>query len=703
MENGENIAILIGIDESLRGNENNITACLPFLRCAEGDRIVAARKLNWNCNSGDGLTSFANEEEARAVGTLLDLKHKISISNDELVVLLGTTFHSNLKVITETALMESIEKSWTSIQNGFHIKCMSAQDYEAFRYELVQKAKEVFDQEITNSSGKDVSKRTEASLEVLEGNSATQMDDYFVRKVVAAKLEGDVDTHRKYLEFASVELDEPKETIESWVRDYMRFLTPTILTTSAEKQVVVTRVALQEQSDDIIQDWISQFIEYVANNTNSDEARERVTYLAQRFVGMQKFGLFNIEDFRSLWWKLQKNPDVNRTAQGKLRLAYLLRARTKEVAKELWSNTVDTDWASVFPIFNYTYDKARRVSKLALEMKRNRLYVGESQFYEDRLFAELLDQVMKQVGGIQVDKVRLRQYGASEADGDWQPDFLLRNEMILEADQRQSEGIFEHRGYFAFVRRDFLEHLAANSASEVVRTVITEKLIPLESDRLGRQKDQTQLDKIETAARCWIAIQGGLSCYLNSEYGGLLKIMKKQAETVRKPTKQINRQGADQFDDDFESFIQGKINVFMGGSVHARLIKGWWMNGSEEIVELLGPEHIRYIRGRNWPLNKLVFSRGLSDNRTKVRELRRELTALYRELAKLISLAAERAKKQDVGARRLIKYFMYILAKEQKSGQRGNLPRWCFVTDEDAMLSLLSDDNSFSSEGQEAV
>jgi len=697
MENGENIAILIGIDESLRGNKNNITACLPFLRCAEGDRIVAARKLNWNCNSGDGLTSFANEEEARAVGTLLDLKHKISISNDELVVLLGTTFHSNLKVITETALMESIEKSWTSIQNGFHIKCMSAQDYEAFRYELVQKAKEVFDQEITNSSGKEVSIRAEASLEVLEGNSATQMDNYFVRKLVAAKLEGDVDTHRKYLEFASVELDEPKETIESWVRDYMRFQTPTMLTKPVERQVVVARRILQERSRGKIQDWISQFIEHVVKNADSDEAHRVVTFLAKSFVSMQKSGGFSNEDFRSLWWELQRNPDVNGTAQGMLRLAYFLKARTKEMATQLWSSNVRTDWASVFPPFNFTYEKARRVNELVSDMKITRLHVGESQFPEDRLFAELLDQVMEQVGGIKIDKVCLQQYGASESVGKWQPDFLLRNEMILGADQRQSESIFEHRGYFAFVRRDFIEQLAANSAPEVVKTLITEKLIPLELDRQGRQKDQTQLDQIETAARCWIAIQGDLSCYLNSEYGGLLKIMKEQAETVGQPTKQINQQGADQFEDDFESFIQGKINVFMGGSVNARLIKGWWMDGSEEIVELLGPEHIRDIRGGNWPLNKLVFSREFSGNRTKVRELRKELTAIYRLLANLIGLAAGRAKKQDVGARRLIQYFMYTLAQEQKRGQGGNLPRWCFVTDEDAMLSLLSDDNSFSS------
>jgi hypothetical protein len=703
METVENMALLIGIDESLIGNENNITACLPFLRCAEGDRIVAARKLGWNCNSGDGLTFFANEEEARAAGTLLDIKHKISISNNELVVLVGTAFCSNLKAVAETALMGSIEESWASVQNGFHIKCMSAQDYEDFRYELAQKAKEVFDQEIANSSGAEVSTRAEASLGVLEGNSATQMDDYFVRKLVAATLEGDVDTHRKYLEFASVELDEPKDTIESWVREYMRFLTPTIPTTSAVKQVVVTRVALQEQWRGRIQDWISQFIEHVVKNTNSDEARALVTYLAKAFVGVQQFGSFNNKDFRSLWWILQKNPDVNKIAQGKLRLAYFLRARTKEMAKELWSKTVYTDWASVFPFFNYTYDKARRVSELASDMKRNRLYVGESQFHEDRLFAELLDQVMKQVGGIKIDKVCLQQYGASEAVGDYQPDFLLRNEMILETVQKQCEGIFEHRGYFAFARRDFIEHLAKNSAPETVRTVITEKLIPLKSDGQGRQKDQTQIDKIETAARCWIAIQGGLSCYLNSEYGGLLKIMKKQAETVWKPTKQINQQGADQFDDDFESFIQGEIDVFMGGSVHARLIKGWWMNGSEEIVELLGPEHIRCIRGGNWPLNKLVFSRDLSGNRPVARELRRELTALYHKLAYLIGLAAERAKKRDVGASRLIQYFMYTLAQEQKSDQRGNLPRWCFVTDEDAMLSLLSDDNGFGSGGREAV
>src|SRR4051812_11191579 len=97
------------------------------------------------------------------------------------------------------------------------------------------------------------------------------------------------------------------------------------------------------------------------------------------------------------------------------------------------------------------------------------------------------------------------------------------------------------------------------------------------------------------------------------EVEDLASFIHDSAQHLSRATPLANLQSSDSIADHFQSFLKGGRDVFMGGSIHARLLMNWWMPYCSRFAILLAPAHFQYLLPEQWPLrNRLWFDDALA-------------------------------------------------------------------------------------------
>jgi hypothetical protein len=252
-------------------------------------------------------------------------------------------------------------------------------------------------------------------------------------------------------------------------------------------------------------------------------------------------------------------------------------------------------------------------------------------------------------------------------------DLACVNELLLAENSIKSGPIFEHVGYYTFVSRRFIENPAATWPDEVKRVAET----------ISRGEDWADLanPELDLRARCWIAIAAGLTTYHDSEYRDLTSFVAEESRKLSRRNWADPLRRSESIKRDFESFLTAERDLFLGGSIHARLILNWWMKYSPRFVVLLAPYHFQELLPRRWPLcDRLWFGNSLGDDES----LRRAIDSLY------VKVAEEVFQLTTASDNRLIKHFAGELLIRAK---RDPESRWNFVANPTELIDLLTLDN----------
>ena len=224
MENSK--AELLGVDESLSGNEKNIVSCLPVIRIDQSG-IGSVRKLGWQEETREGVTIFANEDEARSAVTLLSgLEKTMQVYNNEVVMLVGPEFVASVNSIVGDSrfLADYFYHGLVGIQSGFQIKCVEVNTYNLICSGLVFISLGFFDSEI--KKGCFTPNQVNDALKVIEGvGNVNPGKEYWVRKLLCLRtIMFNEDAYREYLEFSKQELGKSEKEIGLLVKEYIESL-----------------------------------------------------------------------------------------------------------------------------------------------------------------------------------------------------------------------------------------------------------------------------------------------------------------------------------------------------------------------------------------------------------------------------------------------------------------------------------------------
>ena len=81
-------------------------------------------------NSCKTTVSFSSKEEARAAGTQLMLQKNLIIERDSVVGLMGPNFYNKLVNEIKGKRLNELTVDWFSVQDNFHIRVFSINDFE---------------------------------------------------------------------------------------------------------------------------------------------------------------------------------------------------------------------------------------------------------------------------------------------------------------------------------------------------------------------------------------------------------------------------------------------------------------------------------------------------------------------------------------------------------------------------------------------
>jgi hypothetical protein len=306
--------------------------------------------------------------------------------------------------------------------------------------------------------------------------------------------------------------------------------------------------------------------------------------------------------------------------------------------------------------------EAKRVKEAA---PRDKLSVATSLFHEDQIFAALLNVLLNRAG----------YYGLEFLPRDWgtlftrtvEADFGFVSEFDDESVSHLFGGdsfpsIYRFLGYYVFARRAWLESLSSSGIAKE-RKIAQNILKP----RSGKKASRSAINE-----RAWL-VRNKVDLALNA-------VAKAPGAAFAEET----------IEQEFERFISGQSDVFLGGAVQARLIQRWWC--SEEVpraIEVLNPNDVGMLSGKKVTRNGLLFKDEL--RKKKYRPFRLALARLYKGIASLLTAAVKTPGSQ---AQSLLGHLTAILAEADSQGDE-NSTKWAFVSDPEDLRVLLGHDNAF--------
>lgn len=242
----------------------------------------------------------------------------------------------------------------------------------------------------------------------------------------------------------------------------------------------------------------------------------------------------------------------------------------------------------------------------------------------------------------------------------------LKNDLPLAEEDRQPENfipLFDHVGYYAFVRADWLKQL--NEHKDKVPDPVKKMIIAILENR---KRDEIKKIKDHVFAKAWLAHRAGF-CKLSkkslerTEYDIIQQLIEKYAKEYAAEGDELADEeiipipprtyGPDHRLSQFLRPVHGKLDeknsdvpfVFAGGSVHARLLLRWWLpcddvRACSPVRLLLDENDFKDILNSKskWPIrNGLVRGGLLTDKNGKASQEKKEFFIAVGEVCKEIS------------------------------------------------------------------
>ena len=280
------------------------------------------------------------------------------------------------------------------------------------------------------------------------------------------------------------------------------------------------------------------------------------------------------------------------------------------------------------------------------------LALGWSPWVEARLLASLGAGLLRRRG---LGKVYHTEYplkwAVNMVNGNGEAaDVAFVNEWMVagkepEEEEKGMPGIFRFSGYYVFARRDYISRAKANGTDDPVKQ----------------------------------AAEGGLQYLTGTDFERVVReIERRGAANGKRMSKELMNRVA--WDTEFEHFIQGKRNVFLGGAHHAALLRKWWACGEEPPVErLLGPVEIRRLLGE--AENRIIFADWLRKG-DENKEVRMELATFCAEIWKtLCTILTVENGKREVRDKLAGPLLRCIYEGAVGRGVGGEERPWSFLTD----------------------
>ncbi len=706
-------AILIGINEPLEGNENNIISCFPFIKCPDKSALAGVIELEWDCSTGKGLGWIADDYDISEEGTFIlnDDGPIIQIANTQIVALIGPLFLKNISILFGGHhLSDVLSTKLFDIQMGYLVSCLTMKQYSYACARLFDDAIKLFDSEIRKSLDH-ITDRARVALDVFDGIGLfASEEDRYIRIAAAAEIDQDWAARDDYLEYAALDLGQPIEYFETRLQRYRGRINPSIIITTGESEKSVGEVHEAGLLDTIqLPATLPIHLRKMYTHIRTAIATEEVLLSVLDGMAHTLTNPYTNLDFPHLWMNLVNAFHPNGSSNVKQRLMYFLRSYTLQTSRAQWAPEGSQLIPSELYEMAQVLDKATHFNDFIKDNTQiNELIFGHSQFHEDTILGHLFQKTMRQLDG---DVVRIRVepivYGTGvTANGD-PADLSIVNELIEDPSSITTQGIFLHKGYYGFIRRETLERLISSEIPDEVKCVIEDDLLVQTPEQLLEYP--SSMNRENTATRCWIALKGGLRSYKNSEYHKLYDSMHNMAKQQFKnglPNKPFQCK-SDDFDADLKAFITGsadnhdgqtsqeKVSVFLGGSIHGRLIRSWWIEkGVTEFIPLIFPQDIHRILGR-YPENKVRISGTLKrsckeadgDIKRCVRELFLEFT---RMLHSIVELAVN--KEDELS----IKFLRYQMSRLIEPSNQSVLVQYSFLPDEKTFYMMMSEDDDFN-------
>lgn len=677
-------AFVWGITADLTNRESRrIKARWPVVCCDAGIFRVTEGE-EWDCGTGHQLSKHTSEDHLLTFATRLQSNEPIYIQPGQLLAIAGADL---VVALTQLKLKPEI-KTWTSIQNGFRVHACAPSEYESLVVDLADSAADAFDEAVLSQNLRGTGGLVESALLALRA-TAKRPERQSLRWLFYQKeLRRDFDTWRTSAELEAVSQGVSAEKIAKDVADYHYSLIErladrgalTVVISEGPPRLYLERLQAMLRATPIgstgaIKEHFAAFLDGLARfgkGTNSAEFGEEFG----RWLGNEQFEQRLLSPFHEIWKSLMHAVEEHSSSDGKTFLAETLRGFAQRKAEcEHWRFGDNSCEHLPDDVRDYLFAYASRVVDAMDDANLGTLTLGVSEYPEDQFLADLVSGAIDLTG----KKKRLLpnriRYGTLKIlNRAEQADIACVNEVVLKSEHLKSAPVFEHLGYYAFVRRDFIESAERAWPTEAWRSI--ERI--MQGVQVLDDPDSANLD---LSVRCGLAVKAGLTRYLDSEYGDLTHKIEIKARKVSHVTYPDGLPRSKSITADFEEFVRGERQIFMGGSIHARLLMNWWLKYSTTFLVLLRPVDFSELLADEWPLhNRIWFGNSLNEKGP----LRQSIYSLY------LRAADELFRPFTNGSKRMMRHFAGDLARRAR---RDPESYWNFVVDPEELGALLNQDN----------
>jgi len=411
----------------------------------------------------------------------------------------------------------------------------------------------------------------------------------------------------------------------------------------------------------------------------------------------ESLAMLSSQDEKKVWRSLLDAMESNGKPNLAITAAYALkgyaRHRDEEMRRDIGAPNVVEVMNEIRNVRNQIQRLANAWSKSRARLQR--IVVARGPFHEDKLLTKLFSLACYGANLRDID-IEVAPWGDLQTNKGAADVVVCNENAIALRPLRLFPIIYEFSGYYVFCRRSWLSGLDQKAIPEAARKAQAELLSPEEVRANTPPRTPRRGRLVRARSNAWLCAYGGLRYKVDTDFEKVRNILFHSANKVQRL--EVTTEPISDYDDEFIQFLSGEVKVFMGGAIHAALLRRWFAPYGP-IVLMLEPQDLKILipdapRGKrppSWPMrDRLFFAGRLGVERTgkAVSILRAELASTYQVLGSILHIAA-RGWRQGRTSASFLKYLLGILVTESKERD------WVFLTHEQDLANVLLRDDNF--------